>query len=729
MATDVERLIVSLEARQNQMERELSKATRNANTKARQIETRFQQMNRNVTSSFAGIGVGAFTGLIAGATAALAPLALVRNAMDAIAEASKMAKVADRVGLTTKAFQELQFGMSLAGVEAGQFEKGMEKFTDVIGDAATKGGRLADILKANGVALRDGAGNIRPNIDLLRDYANLIKNAGSEQEQMTLATEAFGDRAGRAFVTALNGGSDALDDFVQQTADAGGVIDEELLRRAEVLDDKFEALWRTFSVRAKSALLVAAFGMEDLIAQTQDWLDRLDRGLTELGNAGVFEKLLDLLERMGMISTDITFVDPMRQLTNETRHAEIELASLQSRLETLHAALANGSELGFDTSETEAEIAKIESKIAELQALISQNTELGVDTSVAHQKVDALSAAITALRMNMAQVAGEQAALLAGDQAAFDKAFTAPTRTVIPGGSDKKKKGGGGGKSKADPLERGLEQIRERIALLQAETAVQAQLNPLIDDYGYALTKAKTTQELLNAAKKAGITVTPELRAQIDALAESYASATVEANQLAEGQDRVREAAEEMRSLGKDVLGGFIRDLREGKSGAEALANALNKVADKLLDIALNSLFSSKGGGFGGLFSFIPKLFGFADGGVAAHGRPLKKFARGGVSRSAAIFGEAGPEAAVPLPDGRRIPVDLRVPGVQQAAKSGTETIHVVLQDDSGRMAEIADQRIQTSAGTIVQVSVQQSVKTVKQQMPGLMANAQARNG
>jgi hypothetical protein len=35
----------------------------------------------------------------------------------------------------------------------------------------------------------------------------------------------------------------------------------------------------------------------------------------------------------------------------------------------------------------------------------------------------------------------------------------------------------------------------------------------------------------------------------------------------------------------------------------------------------------------------------------------LVKFAKGGIATEASIFGEAGPEAAVPLPDGRRIPV------------------------------------------------------------------------
>ena len=285
----------------------------------------------------------------------------------------------------------------------------------------------------------------------------------------------------------------------------------------------------------------------------------------------------------------------------------------------------------------------------------------------------------------------------------------------------------GGGKSKQSDFAREVEQIKERTAALQAETAAMAGLNPLVANYGAEVEKARAKAELLTAAQKAGMAITPQLEAQIDALAGAYATASSEAEKLSDSQERAREVADDFKSLGKDVLGGFINDLRAGKSGAEALANALNKVADKLLDVALNALFDGGGGGLGSLFSFIPKIFGFADGGIAKNGKPLKKFARGGVSREAAIFGE-GPmaEAAVPLPDGRRIPVDLRTPNLQ-SAKPTNETVTVVLQDDSGRMAEIADRRIQTSAGTIVRVAVDQSTKAVKQQMPGLMANAQSR--
>ncbi|MEO5756722.1 MAG: tape measure protein [Mesorhizobium sp.] len=174
---------------------------------------------------------------------------------------------------------------------------------------------------------------------------------------------------------------------------------------------------------------------------------------------------------------------------------------------------------------------------------------------------------------------------------------------------------GGGTKAKGpDDFEREITQTQARIAALRAETTAQAGVNPLIDDYGRAVERARVRQELLTAAQKAGVAITPDVSAKIDRLAQSYADASVASRQLADEQDKTRQSAEEFAGLGKDVLGGFISDLRSGKSAAEALSGALDKVADKLLDMALNSLFSTTGGG--GIMGIVGSLFGFSEGGA-----------------------------------------------------------------------------------------------------------------
>lgn len=174
------------------------------------------------------------------------------------------------------------------------------------------------------------------------------------------------------------------------------------------------------------------------------------------------------------------------------------------------------------------------------------------------------------------------------------------------------------------------------------------------------------------------------------------------------------------------------------QSAFQGLANALadGKLEGKeLLQIVMQlvqQLFSMPGGGFGGggggIFgSLLGGIFGFANGGVASNGRPqpLKTFARGGVSRTAAIFGEAGPEAAVPLPDGRNIPVKLMEPRVPRAQGGGQQAVHVtvgVAADNNGNLLpfvqEVSQQTVSTAAPKIVSAA--------NQQAPAAMAKYQA---
>lgn len=158
-------------------------------------------------------------------------------------------------------------------------------------------------------------------------------------------------------------------------------------------------------------------------------------------------------------------------------------------------------------------------------------------------------------------------------------------------------------KTPSDIFQGSMEDIQRRIDLLNAEAQAQAGLNPLVNDYGFALDKAKIKQQLLNDAAKAGVEVTPELAAKIDELAGNYAKASSSADQFKASQQKILDQQRELNDFGRGVLGGIIDDLRAGKDAGEIFANVLNKIADKLEDMALNALFPSAGGGlFSGLF-------------------------------------------------------------------------------------------------------------------------------
>lgn len=152
--------------------------------------------------------------------------------------------------------------------------------------------------------------------------------------------------------------------------------------------------------------------------------------------------------------------------------------------------------------------------------------------------------------------------------------------------------------------------------------------------------------------------------------------------------------AKDTLDFAKSATRGFIDDLRsglaEGKSLWEAfgtaVVNVLNKIIDKLLDSALDQLFSPGGGG-GGILGALAGLFGGGGGGGGAYGvsgsegiyakggafgNRAQLFASGGAFSNSivsgatpfaygqggsktGIMGEAGPEAVMPLtrgPDG-----------------------------------------------------------------------------
>lgn len=123
---------------------------------------------------------------------------------------------------------------------------------------------------------------------------------------------------------------------------------------------------------------------------------------------------------------------------------------------------------------------------------------------------------------------------------------------------------------------------------------------------------------------------------------------------LQEVEDKVTSLAETISSTLADSLTNIAETLLTGGDAAAAFANEMKNLGLQLLRSGLNSLFGNMlnpvAGAFGG-GGYVP--------GFGSYGT----FAEGGISNVPAIFGESGPEAAVPLPDGRRIPVELRGAG------------------------------------------------------------------
>lgn len=271
-------LLVQLGMTMTKMNRQLAQAEARFNRTATKIERDFNRTNqRSIETTATAVTKmeGAFTRLGAVAGAALGMvigqglMQISANAGKAIKSLADLADQADRVGASVEDFQGLQFGFQLAGVENADFVKAMETFTQRIGEAAEGSGELEDRLRAAGIRIRDAQGNIRPVIDLLREYADAVRSAGDETSQMAMLNDAFG-RSGRDLALAMREGGASLDAMMASARDAGLVVEEEIVRRAAELDDRLDIVTRKAQVFLQTLAVYGGESAMGLAAMVED---------------------------------------------------------------------------------------------------------------------------------------------------------------------------------------------------------------------------------------------------------------------------------------------------------------------------------------------------------------------------------------------------------------------------------------------------------------------------
>ena len=217
------------------------------------------------------------------------------------------------------------------------------------------------------------------------------------------------------------------------------------------------------------------------------------------------------------------------------------------------------------------------------------------------------------------------------------------------------------------------------------QLASDAQLN--------AFQKAK--DEIIAQGIEAGKTEAAFIRYRLEL--EGLTPAQVEyAAQLVETNNRMQEARGLNESFAQALETDISNALEGGKLSFQNFADAIISEIYRMyaLKPLLDALFGDKtkdGGREGGglLAQVIGGIFGFAKGGVMTPNGaiPLKAYASGGIANSPqlALFGEGRlPEAYVPLPDGKSIPVTVNERGSSTSnitnnviihnAPSGTET-------------------------------------------------------
>lgn len=237
----------------------------------------------------------------------------------------------------------------------------------------------------------------------------------------------------------------------------------------------------------------------------------------------------------------------------------------------------------------------------------------------------------------------------------------------------------------------------------QAFRGFGATLIKQFDDQAKA--QAEITKTLQDAEIAAGILTEEEgkrllIARQIAEFKSKFPDATAEqVERLSVALNTSKKELTEMEQLGKSVVETFATGLGDAfmtlfdraQSFRDVLSDILRQTARLLLNFGIQA----------GLKGIFPSLF--AMGGVMT-GRgplPLKRYAAGGIASSPqlAMFGEGSrPEAYVPLPDGRSIPVTMKGGGNNVSV----ESINITVQNTGEDLSPASQKRLANQVQGIV---------------------------
>lgn len=477
MADDAERLVVLLEARMRDFERNMLKAAgisqrdfntirRNSKSASTQMEADWLRTTNRINQALAAgtMKIGAYaksfaTGLVGGAVAGglvgiVSRLGQVANSVAQVGDEAR------RAGLSIRAFQELKYVAEQNRIGVDSLVDGMKELNlradEFIatgkGSAAEAFGRLgysADVLAKR---LKDPSALFTEIIGKLKQF--------DRAAQIRIMDELFGGTGGEKFVQLIEQGEAGIRATIQEAHRLGAVMDDEVVKRADELDRKFQEITTGVSNGLKVAIVEAAGAMQDFINTFQSW------------NAE-YEKRKAAVDLGALAGSLAGTPPPINKTTPKTDRLPASEVPPGIDLATKFLA-AYREELARTTKERAI--------AAETQRILNDASSRGI------------------------RITEDQAKALATEKVARDEAEKA---------AEKKQRAD---EQAARTLENLITGTMQHTDELRLETE-------LLGVTGAAAEALRVEQDLMNAAMRAGITVTPELAAKFGLLADKAGEA------------------------------------------------------------------------------------------------------------------------------------------------------------------------------------------------------------
>lgn len=734
--TDVENMVIALQADLRQYERNMQRAWQTTQRRATAIESRLAQMQKRGQAAFAGIGAALGIG---GGAFAFAGLSKAIDNLD------RIAKRASALGFTAEQLQVLEFNAERSGVSIEGAGTALRTFVNLAGDAARGSRAAAAPFEALGVSVEDLRN--KGTQEILEQVADGLAKIADPKIRASLAGDIFGARGGAAFVNVLKDGAKGMAEMEATARRLGIVISNDIAAKAEVASDKMTDFKRVLSSYGTVLAVEVMPGMISLL----DYLTKIAAFLA--ANPKIFAMLTGaaggaaiggragpwgagiggVLGAMGGLGGYAMEQASTAEARLKTLRGEVE--ALDRSLQYLNKGLAGpgGYRTGPDeiARQTEMRAAKLK-EIAELEASLAAPAPAITDFSTPggprdlgsapkgqqnafdraaekiRQQTDELNAQATATDRSAqaAAVLSAQMDLLAA-ATRDNKELTPELRAEIEALATSL-----GDAKSAAALSDMMEEAGRAIAEVEAYTAALGLSAAEADIFAFE-------QNLVNQALREFGTISADVQRQINEQVAAYRVART-------GQEEVTRALENQIAVQDGVRQGMIDIGLAATRGADdftdAIGNMLRRLADLIIELyvlkpLVESIFGAMGTGGGGS---LGSLLGTAIGSIGFASGTANTGGRRGEPRGIVH----GQEAVIPLPAGGKVPVMIRTPDIGRVARpeAGGQTIVNVAVDARGATDPAA-----------VDMAVQRGMREVLAQVPGIsirsVAGARGRGG
>ena len=201
------------------------------------------------------------------------------------ASMDQLAKRARTIDFPIEEFQEWRFVAEQSGVSTDVFEKSMQKFARVIGDAKNKTGSLYSILKKNDRGLLKTAMRTNNTAEAFEIMVEAIRKVEDPTKKASLAAATFG-RAGVDMINMANLGANEIKKLREQMRE-NGVVTAEQAAKAEAYVDIMNRVKKTIGGLMVEVLTPLMPIITDLADRARAWAVANKDVITEKFQKGI----------------------------------------------------------------------------------------------------------------------------------------------------------------------------------------------------------------------------------------------------------------------------------------------------------------------------------------------------------------------------------------------------------------------------------------------------------